>query len=153
MKWGKTLLALFALLVVLISSTAIETTPFSNTDIPSPFDRVQESQIYVYNDRVVIYIENAQWSTFSDTNSMDPVIDQGTNAIQVVPESHTDIHVGDIISYESDYVKGTIIHRVTETGFDSTGWYAKVKGDNLNDEDPGNIRFEQIKRVVVAIIY
>lgn len=117
----------------------------------SPFDRIKEDQILVYPDRVVIDLKNAEWSTFTDTNSMDPVLDAGTNAIQIVPKSPADIHIGDIASYETEY--GIIIHRVVDIGYDENGWYAVFKGDNNALPDPAKVRFEQIKRVVVALIY
>ena len=117
----------------------------------SPLDRISESQIHVYQDRVVLDIQNAQWSTFTDTNSMDPVLDAGANAIQVVPQSADEISVGDIISYE--YGDGIIIHRVVEIGSDELGWYAIAKGDNNLYRDPGKVRFYQVKRVVVAIVF
>lgn len=119
----------------------------------SPKDRIPEKAIEVYGDRVVLDIQGAQWSTFTDTNSMDPILDQGANAIQLVPQSVDDIEVGDIISYNSEYAKGTIIHRVVYKGEDEQGVYFVVKGDNLPTSDPGRVRFDQIERVVVAIIY
>lgn len=119
----------------------------------SPRDRIPERDIGVYKDRVVISVKDAQWSTFTDTNSMDPVIDAGANAIQVVPESADEIQVGDIISYRSEYAGGIFIHRVVHKGQDERGTYFIAKGDNLPTSDPGKIRFEQIERVVVAIIY
>jgi len=126
-------------------------TPVTSTlDRPSPFDRVSEGQIKVYADRVVLEVPNAQWSTFLDTNSMDPVLDEGANAIQVVPQSTGDVHVGDIVSYASSI--GTVIHRVIETGTDENGWYAIVQGDN-NAFPDGKVRFDEIQRVVVAIVY
>lgn len=125
----------------------------SAQDVPSPNDWIKESQINVYNDRVIIKIDGAEWSEFTDTNSMDPVIDKGANAIEVIPKSPDQITVGDIIAYESQFAPGTIIHRVVETGTDSDGWYCFVKGDNLPTQDPGKIRFNQVKRVVVAVLY
>lgn len=119
----------------------------------SPSDWIKEDQIHVYPDRIVIDLSSAEWSTFTDTNSMDPVIDKGANAIEVVPKSPDQIGVGDIIAYDTDLSENTIIHRVVEIGFDSEGWYAKVKGDNLSQEDPEKVRFSQVKRVVVAVIY
>ncbi len=118
-----------------------------------PKDRVLESAIAVYGDRVVLDIQQAQWSTFTDTNSMDPVLDQGANAIQIVPQSADEIEIGDIISYEPEGFEGIIIHRVVDKGEDEQGVYFIAKGDNLPTSDPGRIRFEQIKRVVIAIIY
>ena len=122
-------------------------------ELPSPCDRIKEDQILVFDDRIIINFKDAEWATFTDTNSMDPVIDAGANAIEYVPKSPDEICVGDIVSYESRYADGVLIHRVVETGNDSQGWYAIMKGDNNSYKDPGKVRFDQIKRVVVAIIY
>jgi hypothetical protein len=119
---------------------------------PSPHDWISQNQIHIKPDSVIIEVENPQWATFTDTNSMDPVIDANAHAIEIVPKSIDDIHVGDIISYRSSFSEGIIIHRVIKIGNDGT-WYAQVKGDNLEFQDPENIRFDQIERVVVAIIY
>jgi hypothetical protein len=124
-----------------------------NEEKASPYDWVGEQNIHVENDKVTINIKNAEWSKFTDTNSMDPVIDAGANAIQIVPKDIADIHVGDIVSYTSGYADGTIIHRVIEIGYDDKGWYCLMKGDNNSRNDQGKVRFSQIKRVVVAIIY
>jgi len=119
----------------------------------SPYDWIKEDQIHVYNDRVTIYIDDPEWASFTDTNSMDPIIDDKSNAIEIVPKTARDIHIGDIVSYDSEYADGTIIHRVVETGYDEDGWYAVMKGDNLSGNDPGKVRFDQIKRVLVGILY
>jgi hypothetical protein len=126
---------------------------FNNKERDSPSDWVGEDSIHVYSDRVVIDISDPQWATFTNTNSMDPVIDSGSHAIEIVPRSASQLEVGDIVSYKSDYVDGTVIHRIVDIGEDSQGWYCKTKGDNNPFEDPGKIRFDQIKRVLVAIIY
>lgn len=123
------------------------------TPMASPKDRVPENAIIVYGDRVLLDLQNAQWSTFTDTHSMEPVIMHGSNAIQIVPRSADELQVGDIVSYESEYAKGTIIHRIVYKGEDESGVYFVMKGDNLPTSDPGRIRFEQIRRVVVAIVY
>ncbi len=119
----------------------------------SPKDRIKESQIHVYNNRVVLDIKNAEWSTFTDTNSMDPVLDYGANAIHIIPKSEDEIQPGDIVAYESRLAEGTIIHRVKGIGYDSQGKYFIMKGDNNKNIDPEKVRFSQIKRVLVAIIY
>jgi signal peptidase I len=124
-----------------------------NKDKSSPYDWIKPTQIFVYSDRVVIKIKNPEWSMFMDTNSMDPVIDSSSNAIEIVPKDKNDIHIGDIVAYKSKYHDGIITHRVVDIGYDSKGWYARLKGDNNERIDPGKVRFEQIKRVVVAIIY
>jgi hypothetical protein len=125
----------------------------TGNEIASPADRVLEDQILVTNDKVVLNIKNAEWASFTDTNSMDPVIDAGANAIEVVPKSEDEIQVGDIVAYKSDYAEGTIIHRIVHKAQDDKGTYFVLKGDNNPINDPGKIRFSQIKSVVVAIIY
>ncbi|MEK6917106.1 MAG: hypothetical protein AABW92_05165 [Nanoarchaeota archaeon] len=122
-----------------------------NEEKHSPYDWVKENDIKVEDNRVIINVEGAQWSRFTDTNSMDPVIDYGTNTIQIVPKDQTDVHIGDIVSYI--FGSSTIIHRVVETGYDDNGWYAIMKGDNNPNEDPSKVRFNQIQRITIAIIY
>jgi len=151
------LIALFliALIPFIALSYNIEQ-PFTTIYVPekiSPFNWIKENQIKVYSDKVVIEIPGVQWAKFTDSNSMDPAIDSDSNALEVVPLSYEDIHIGDIISYEISEINGTIIHRVVETGFDENGWFARTKGDNIPEPDPFKIRFENVKRVVVAIIY
>lgn len=119
----------------------------------SPKDRIPEKAIGVYRDRVILDIQHAQWATFTDTHSMEPVIMAGANAIELVPKSADDIQVGDIVSYKSEYADGNIIHRVVYKGQDEKGIYFIMKGDNLPTSDPGRVRFEQMQRVVVAIVY
>jgi hypothetical protein len=119
----------------------------------SPCDRVKESQIFVTNERIVIEFQDAEWATFTDSNSMDPVLDIGANALEYVPKSADEICLGDIVSYHSQYAEGVIIHRIVEIGYDNVGWYATLKGDNLEYNDPEKVRFDKIERVVIGIIY
>jgi hypothetical protein len=119
----------------------------------SPYDRIKESQIHVMDNTVVIEIKDPEWSKFTDTNSMDPVLDSGANAIHIVPKSESEIHVGDIVAYQSEYADGTLIHRVIEINKDEEGTFYTLKGDNNPQPDPGRVRFSQIQRVLVAIIY
>jgi len=131
--------------------------PFSSynvsPEINSPHDWVGQDNIHVYNDRVVIDIQDPDWATFTDTNSMDPIFDEVANTIEIKPQSPADIHVGDIIAYESALFDSIIIHRVVEINEDDEGWYARFKGDNNQYTDPEKVRFDQIKGIVVAIIY
>ncbi len=122
-------------------------------DIDSPSDWIKEEQIHVYKDRIILDIEDAVWSTFADTNSMDPFLDAGSNGLEIRPEYAEQIMVGDVISYRSDYAPGIVIHRVTDKGQDEDGIFYRVKGDNNALRDPGKIRFNQIEGVLVGILY
>ncbi|MFH1439630.1 MAG: hypothetical protein ABIG89_03625 [Candidatus Woesearchaeota archaeon] len=135
----------------------------------SPGDRIKEEQIHVYDDKIVIDLQDATWSSFVDTNSMDPIFDKGTNGIEVMPKTPYDIKVGDVISYEYVDKKtgevSIIAHRVVEIGYDSEckdksnkqdcseGIYYIAKGDNNIIKDPYKVRFEQVRGVLVGLIY
>jgi|TARA_B100001971_G_C17976007_1_gene424840 hypothetical protein len=120
---------------------------------PSPGDWIKESQIHVYNDKVIIDIKNAEWASFWNTNSMDPLLDETSNGIEIKPKSENDIQVGDVISYVSEEDFSTIIHRVVDIGYDEEGRYFTMRGDNNSAEDPERVRFYQVQRVLVAVIY
>ncbi len=124
---------------------------FTQGEKASPYDRIKEEQIHVYKDKVVIDIAGAEWAAFTDTNSMDPVIDSEANAIEIIPKSELEIHAGDIVSYDAG--AGTVIHRVVRTGYDDKGWYAVMQGDNNPLADPEKVRFSQVRRVLVMVIY
>ena len=126
---------------------------FSYKEKFAPQDRIKEEQVKVYEDKVVIDLENATWAKFVSTGSMVPTLSEDANAIEIVPQSPKDINVGDIISYISPNEEGIIIHRVVETGEDEQGWYAITKGDNNKLNDPYKVRFEQVERVLIGIIY
>mgnify|MGYP001256689564 CR=1 FL=1 len=128
--------------------------PFSigkTTERYSPSDRIPENNIEVYDDKIVINLKDASWASYADTNSMDPILDKGTNGIELKPNSESQLKIGDIISYKSG--SGLIVHRITKTGYDKEGWYAVTKGDNNAVEDPAKVRFSQINGVLVALIY
>lgn len=118
----------------------------------SPQDWILQSQIEMRSDGVFIHLTDPQWAIFADSNSMDPVFDAGSHAIQIIPTSTSQIKVGDILSYQSP-LGFVMIHRVIEIGEDEGGWYAIVKGDNNPTPDPWKIRWDMVRRITVAVIY
>jgi signal peptidase I len=125
--------------------------PLPETAAPS--DHVAEKDISVQDDKVVINVQNPVWARFAPSGSMKPVFDSGANAIEVVPTDPAQVRVGDIISYQADWLDTPVVHRVLSTGEDADGWYAVVKGDNNDSPDPGKVRWDQVRRVVIAIVY
>ena len=124
---------------------------FSSAEIMSPADHIIEDQIKIYNNEVVLDVDNAVWSSFTDTNSMDPLLDVGANGIEIIPQSEDDIHVGDIISYDSG--TGIVIHRVIDILSDDQGLYYVVKGDNNPIPDKQKVRFSDVQGILVAVVY
>lgn len=122
-------------------------------EIISPSDIIKENQIVIHKDKIVINIDNASWTRYADTNSMDPVLDKNANGLQIVPELEDDISIGDIITYKPEWSDKLVVHRVIYTGEDDLGKYFITKGDNSTRTDPGKIRFNQIKYILIGVIY
>jgi len=160
MKGMKHFLVVAALFLLAFSITAIALNDYEQplnfwggAEIESPGDWVSEDQIKVYDDEVVLQLTGATWAKFTDTNSMDPFLDDGANAIEIMPDSAEAIQVGDIISYQTDGGIIIIIHRVIEVGEDNDGIYYTVQGDNNTFADSTKVRYDDVVGVLVAIIY
>ena len=147
-----------------ISTTdAPSVVPLTFRDAPSvtlssPSNHIAESNIKVYEDRVTIYLDGFQtgWARFAPTNSMSPVLRDGHNSIEITPQNEHNIHVGDIISFHypsRDALRSElVVHRVVDIGNDGQ-WFARTKGDNNNDIDPGKRRFQDIEGIIVVLVY
>tara|TARA_Y100000310_G_C20696885_1_gene826341 strand:- start:2689 stop:3363 length:675 start_codon:yes stop_codon:yes gene_type:complete len=120
---------------------------------PSPSDRISDSDLYISNNRVRIEIEDVSWRNLIDSNSMDPLLDNGTTTIEIKPKNSEKIQAGDIIAYNSDEYNITLVHRVVEVGNDAGGIYFITKGDNYNQNDKAKVRFSQVEGIVVGILY
>jgi len=120
---------------------------------PSPEDRINEDQIKVYDDKVVLEVPGTTWAKYTNTHSMDPVLDEGYNGIEIKPESEDDIVVGDVISYTNKDKSRDTVHRVVKIGEDKHGKYFITKGDNVKVNDPNPVRYEQINGILVAVVY
>lgn len=152
------IIQLLLLVIIFLSGFSlinISQKPFSISaeEIDSPYDRINEDQIEVYNNKVIINIQDPEYARFTNTNSMDPILDETANAIEIIPKSEEDIHLGDVVSYKSKLTNSVIIHRIIKISKDEGGIYYTLKGDNNKMPDPEKVRFNQIERVVVAIIY
>ena len=119
----------------------------------SSYDHIDESEIHLTGNSVLIDLEgyDLRWSRFEDTNSMNPLLDEGHNGLEFVPKTIYDIHSGDVVSF--DYNGETYIHRVVEIGNDEYGMYFITKGDNSFNVDEGVRRFEDINGVLFGIVF
>jgi hypothetical protein len=122
----------------------------SGLEISSPGDWIAKEQIIQEENKIIVELSNATIAQFTDTNSMDPLIDIYANSIEISPVKDQ-LKVGDIISYQSD--SKTIIHRIVLISEDENGTFYITKGDNNNLPDKYKVRFEQIKGFVVGILY
>ena len=125
-------------------------TGLASFDVSVPNDWVSEDDIIIFDDMIILRVENATLSNYATTGSMKPLFDEGANGIRIVPKSEDDISVGDIVSYRWGNV--LIVHRVVKKGADDDGAYFIMKGDNniISDE---KVRFENIEYVTIGIIW
>jgi len=138
------------------SNTVLSTSniqiPFSTnaTEKASPKDRISEDQILILPDKIIINVNQASWAKYTNTNSMDPLLDEEANGLEITPQNQEDLQVGDVIAYETNL--GIIVHRIIQINEDEQGWYCITKGDNSNLADQ-KVRFEQVKFVLIGVIY
>ena len=91
--WG--LIIAEIILIAMISSLYYITKDDYNIvlDLPlakervSPFNHIKQDQIKVYDDKIIIEIPNARWSNLADTGSMDPLLDEGANTLEKIPQT------------------------------------------------------------------
>tara|TARA_Y100000310_G_scaffold219247_1_gene220643 strand:+ start:10642 stop:11136 length:495 start_codon:yes stop_codon:yes gene_type:complete len=122
-----------------------------NSTSTAPEDRIQTADIRILKDKLVIYVNDTYIANFTNTGSMEPTFSQNSQGIEIKPQSSKDIKVGDIVSYTNPDQE-TIIHRVIKIGNDPE-WFAITKGDNNNINDPQKVRFNQINRILIGILY
>ena len=137
----------------IVSATDLQMPLGGQAVLSTPSQRIAENSIHVFSDKVVLDIQNATWASFTPTHSMEPFISDKSYGLELKPKSPSELKVGDVISYSSDFTSGLVIHRIIKTGFDEQGWYAIVKGDNNAEQDPGKVRLEKINGVLVGVIY
>ena len=125
----------------------------SNKEKPSPSDRIKDADFSSINNKTTINLNSAKLRKYIDSNSMDPLIDEGTTTIEITPKKESEIKIGDIISYKIAGYDYALVHRVVAIGNDEDGIYFVTKGDNYYKEDPYRVRFSQVEGIVVGILY
>lgn len=115
----------------------------------SPSDRIKEEHLQLFSDKLIINFPELRLASYTNTNSMDPLLDEHTTGLEIMPSSEQDIHAGDIVAYQSG--NDLIVHRVIAIGEDDLGWHAVLKGDNSKELE--KVRFEQVKYVLVGVLY
>ncbi len=119
---------------------------------PAPQDRIKQGDISIFGNRFTVREGDVFVAVFENTDSMKPVLDQTSLAIQV-PPSNYEVETGDIIAFKANYTDKLVVHRIIATGTDSQGWFAITKGDNNPTPDQGKVRKEDIVGVTLSILY
>lgn len=122
--------------------------------VESPQDRISESQISVMRNKIEIDILDAEWSSYEPTGSMEPLLSEKANGLYVIPKGPEDIKPGDIVAYSVEGRGKDIVHRVIEVEKDEHGnYYYTTKGDANPVPDPELVPYQNIKRVLIGVIY
>lgn len=119
-------------------------------DVEAPQIRTSED-VLVSKQAAIVRVADLIPGIIGPTNSMYPLLSANTTVLEKKPISEEELYIGDIIIYE--YRDTRIIHRIFDVGFDDEGWYAITKGDNNPHTDPEPVRFEQVRGLLVGIIY
>jgi signal peptidase I len=119
----------------------------------SPSNTIERSQIQVNETNIQINIEDAVLVSYNNTNSMDPILDEEANGIEIPVTDSTEIQIGDIVSYQADWNETLISHRIIDIEEDDQGIFYTLKGDNNSSADPGKVRIDQIQYKLIGVIY
>ena len=123
---------------------------YSTADRASPAKRIKINDVRVFEDRIVIYLNDSMVSKFMDTKSMDPLLDSNSIGIETVPKEGS-LQIGDVIAYETP--TGTLIHRIIHIEYKDNEILYYTQGDNSPTPDPEPVTFDQIKAVLVGVLY
>ena len=145
-------IAIVLLAAAFVSSEGGTRHAFSLTgdSVSSPSDHITIDDLHVFQDKVIIEMENLIWARVKDTHSMEPLLNANSITLEASVFNSNEIEAGDVISYEKEGI--AIIHRVVEIGNDGR-WFAITKGDNNKEEDKEKVRFNQVKGVLVGVLY
>ena len=122
-------------------------------ELPSPADRITAADIRQANNYIKIVnldrYDNFWIAQYSDTGSMDNILDVEANGIYV-SDSIDSIQIGDIISFNR--YGDSISHRVLDIKFDDEGKYFLTKGDN-SIKTVEIVRPKDINGVLIGVLY
>src|SRR3989344_1906037 len=79
-------------------------TGHASKEQPSPADYIQEQELFLTDRQLTIQHANLILTKYTNTNSMDPLLDEHSNGIEL-PYTGQPLQIGDIISYDQDNVR------------------------------------------------
>jgi signal peptidase I len=122
----------------------------NSQQLQSPSDTLMQDSILLFEDKVIIHVENASIESYQDADSMAPFLTNYSHGLRIHPKSESDIHVGDIVSFTQG--NRTIVHRVVNIQKENNTIYFVTKGDNAQNED-ARIVFSDIEWKIIGILY
>lgn len=93
----------------------------------------------------------SQLMAISNTNSMDPLFDDGHTLLVQPITNYSDLIVGDMVVYDIGY--GLIAHRICEIYLEHEEWRYRVWGDNNGNKDSVILAASHLKYLIIGIFY
>lgn len=116
----------------------------------SPGDRLTKDDIQFYPNMVIINYNGISGTKYTDTNSMDPTLDEETIGLEIPVSEVTELKVGDIVAYEGK--SGDLfVHRIKK--IINEGKLYIVGADNINFLGNEIVSHDQIKYVSIGLLY
>lgn len=126
-------------------------------------NQIKDSQILLYTDKIVINDTNLNVENGSiiEGGSMLPTIVPNKTTLLIRNITNIDnLCVGDIIIFNNSLldckrlsVQSLILHRIISKDIDKEGIYFYTKGDNNYFEDKCKVRKDNIKFVLIGMLY
>ena len=154
MKW-----IILIMVVLIIAGCQEKSSIGQNENVPvSPCSRVNFGDVITYTNQVNIQSSDIVKGKVAGTGSMLPAISPSATVLYKKTNNVDDLCLGDIVVYDKTQcnpngISNTTIHRIVSKDIDDIGIYYTVKGDNNKAIDNCKIRLDDIKLVVVGILY
>jgi len=116
-------------------------------------DRVNAEDIRVYSDRVELDLAGVKYAPISATNSMLPLLHEGSHSLEQDVTDVGTLDLGDVISFYEPSMQRVVIHSIVELGWDDIGWFAVTKGLSNPTVDPWKVREDWIHGVLIGVLY
>ncbi|HLD02490.1 MAG TPA: hypothetical protein VJC07_02205 [Candidatus Nanoarchaeia archaeon] len=117
----------------------------------SPADRLTKDNIQFYPNRVIIDFNGVSGTKYTNTNSMDPTLDEDTIGLEIPVTGDTKLKVGDIVAYEDSQSGNLFVHRIKKVI--SEGKLYIVGADNIKFFGNEIVSHDRIKYVSIGLLY
>lgn len=125
----------------------------------SPCHRINYDSINTFDTQTSINLAGITKGKTFNTGSMLPVINGNSTILYNQIAGENNLCIGDIIMYNEtsagcyNKYSDLALHRIIKKGADEKGTYFITKGDNNNIADDCKVRINDIRVVVVGILY
>jgi len=115
-----------------------------------PHNRIDNPNMALESNKLIVYGEYRLGSSVG--KSMFPLFFRNATSIDIIPSLPDEVYIGDVITFNNNKDE-YICHRVVGIKEDKQGIYFITKGDNNYIKDKYKVRFKDIERVTVGVLW